>query len=63
MSELENTRFCDQCDAVVGTNISGWESDTHNNFHERIDEMQGTIDALVDLITKNAPRWLEEESK
>ena len=63
MSELENTRFCDECDAVVNTNISGWESDFHKNFHERIDEMQGTIDALVDLISKNAPEWFIKGEK
>lgn len=63
MSELENTRFCDECDAVIGTSISGWESDTHKHFHDRLDEMQGRIDALLDLISKNAPEWLIKGEK
>jgi hypothetical protein len=53
----ENT-YCNECDALVGINLSGGESDFHKSFHELIDEMQGTIDALVDLISKNAPEWL-----
>jgi len=61
MSELENTRFCNECDALVGTNLGGGESDFHSIFHENIEEMQGTIDALVDLISKNAPEWLKGE--
>ena len=50
---------CSECAATVLES----DLDFHKISHENIEEMQGTIDALVDLISKNAPEWLIKGEK
>jgi hypothetical protein len=56
-------KYCSRCDALIAIDLSEYRSEFHLNFHEQIDEMQGTIDKLVDLISKNAPEWLIKGEK